>query len=577
MPTFHVHLIRPTRYDEEGYPLQWWRSLVPSNSLACLVGVVEEAIARRALGDVEIRIHARDEIHADVDVDGMIAAARRGERLFVGLVGVQTNQYPRALDIARRLRAENVPVCIGGFHVSGVLAMLKQPTPELQEALDLGVSLFAGEAEDGRIDEVLRDAWAGALKPVYDFLKHAPNLAGAPVPINAAADIARGVGHYASFDLGRGCPFECTFCTIINVQGRKSRFRTPDDLEKIVRDNAARGVTRFFMTDDNFARNKHWEPLIDRLLALRAEGLKITFAVQVDTLAHRIPRFIDKVCRAGAEEIFIGLENINSDSLEATKKRQNRIEEYREMFLTWKAHRVFIVCGYIIGFPNDTRESILRDIETIKRTLPIDALYMNFLTPLPGSEDHRGMVQRGEWMEPDLSKFTLSHRVTHHPRMSDAEWEAAYRDAYASFYDEAHLETIFRRRFATKWPMPWTTLHRVLLYRESVRVMGVSKLEGGVLRIRRRRQRKAGLPLEPALAFYPRVAWRLLRENLGILRTYFTMRGIVRRVRADPLRRKYRDEAIAPLDAGAQDDLIAAARVTEHAEKRMRRAAASGA
>ena len=194
MPTFHVHLIRPTRYDEEGYPLQWWRSLVPSNSLACLVGVVEEAIARRALGDVEIRIHARDEIPADSDVDGMIAAARRGERLFVGLVGVQTNQYPRALDIARRLRAENIPVCIGGFHVSGVLAMLKQPTPELQEALDLGVSLFAGEAEDGRIDEVLRDAWAGALKPVYDFLKHAPNLAGAPVPINAQADIARGVG-----------------------------------------------------------------------------------------------------------------------------------------------------------------------------------------------------------------------------------------------------------------------------------------------------------------------------------------------------------------------------------------------
>ena len=48
MPTFHVHLIKPTRYDTDGYPIQWWRSLVPSNSLACLVGLAEEAAAKKA-------------------------------------------------------------------------------------------------------------------------------------------------------------------------------------------------------------------------------------------------------------------------------------------------------------------------------------------------------------------------------------------------------------------------------------------------------------------------------------------------------------------------------------------------
>lgn len=574
MPDFEIHLIRPTRYDEEGYPLQWWRSLVPSNSLACLSGIVQDALERGALGpDVAATVEARDEIHADIDLPRMIGAARAGRKIFVGLVGVQSNQYPRALDIARQLRAENIPVCIGGFHVSGVLAMLKRPTPELQAALDLGVSLFAGEAEDGRMDEVLRDAYAGRLKPIYDHLKTTPALGGAPTPWNAPLDIARGSGRYATFDLGRGCPFECTFCTIINVQGRKSRFRTPDDLEKIIRENAARGVFRYFLTDDNFARNKHWEPLVDRLLALREEGIKIEFIIQVDTLAHRIPNFIDKVCAAGASEIFIGLENINSDNLEATKKRQNRVEEYREMFLAWKRHRVFIVCGYIIGFPNDSRESILRDVETIKRTLPIDALYMNFLTPLPGSEDHRRMVQNGEWMDPDLTKFTLSHRVTHHPRMSDAEWEAAYSDAYAAFYDFAHIETIFRRRYAGVAPMPFTTLHRVMLYRESARVMGVSKLEGGFLRVRRRRQRQHGRPVESAAVFYPRVAWRFLSEGASVFATYMRMRAILRRVRRDPDRRAYVDEAIAPVAKGSEDSLIAATRMTDVSEKRMRRAA----
>ena len=76
----------------------------------------------------------------------------------VALVGVQSNQFPRAMDIARPLRAAGVPVCIGGFHVSGCLSMLPEITPELQEAMDLGISLFAGEAE-GRFEEVLLDAW----------------------------------------------------------------------------------------------------------------------------------------------------------------------------------------------------------------------------------------------------------------------------------------------------------------------------------------------------------------------------------------------------------------------------------
>lgn len=574
MPAFDIHLVRPTRYDADGYPLQWWRSLVPSNSLACVTGLVHDALDRGVLGpEVAVTVESRDEIHADVDLDRMIAAARASRRVFVALVGVQTNQYPRALDIARALRAENVAVCIGGFHVSGVLAMLKTPTPELQEALDLGVSLFAGEAEDGRIDAVLRDAYEGRLRPIYDHLKTTPALGGAPVPWNDELDLSRSAGRYATFDLGRGCPFECTFCTIINVQGRKSRFRTPDDLEKIVRENAARGVFRYFLTDDNFARNKQWEPLVDRLIALRDEGLKIDFIIQVDTLAHRIPHFIDKVCAAGASEIFIGLENINSDNLEHTKKRQNRVEEYREMFLAWKKHRVFIVCGYIIGFPNDSRASILRDVETIKRTLPIDALYMNYLTPLPGSEDHRRMVERGEWMDGDLTKFTLSHRVTHHPKMSDAEWDAAYRDAYASFYDFAHIETIFRRRYASRWPMPMTTLHRVMLYRESVRVMDVSKLEGGFLRVRRRRQRAHGRAIEPAAIFYPRYGWRFLVEASRVLKTYARMRWILSRVRRDPDRRAYLDDAIAPLAQG-EDTLVAATRVTENAARRMQRAAA---
>ena len=103
---------------------------------------------------------------------------------------------------------------------------------------------------------LLRDIDRGAAKPIYNFLDDLPDLADAVPPLLPPEVIKRVFGNYTSFDAGRGCPFQCSFCTIINVQGRKSRRRTPDDIEAIVRANAKHGVTRFFVTDDNFARNR---------------------------------------------------------------------------------------------------------------------------------------------------------------------------------------------------------------------------------------------------------------------------------------------------------------------------------
>jgi hypothetical protein len=88
---------------------------------------------------------------------------------------------------------------------------------------------------------------------------------------------------------------------IINVQGRKSRFRDVGDLERLVRDSREKGICRFFVTDDNLARNRNLEAYADRLILLREKvGIKVSLIIQVDTLPHRIPNFIDKMYRAGA-------------------------------------------------------------------------------------------------------------------------------------------------------------------------------------------------------------------------------------------------------------------------------------
>src|SRR6201992_3944291 len=231
-----------------------------------------------------------------------------GTRGLVVLVGGQSMHVSRAVDIARPLRAAGIPVCMGGFHISGSLSMLGGVTPELQDAMDLGISLFAGEAEERRLDQVLRDAWNDELKPLYNYLNDLPTLEGAPTPMLPARTIRNTLGKYTSFDAGRGCPFQCSFCTIINVQGRKSRRRTVDEVEEILRKNIAQGVTRFFITDDNFSRNSDWEKIFDRLIWMREEEkMNIKFMIQVDTMCHRLPHFIEKVGRGRGGRRVIGL------------------------------------------------------------------------------------------------------------------------------------------------------------------------------------------------------------------------------------------------------------------------------
>jgi hypothetical protein len=551
---FKVVLIKPSHYDDDGYVIQWWRSSIPSNSLASVYGLVEECARDRSLGpDVDIEIEAYDEGNTVIDAVAVARRIRAAGGGMVGLIGVQSNQYPRALDLGRQLRAFGVPVVIGGFHVSGCIAMLPTLPPDLQDALDLGISLFAGEVE-GRMADLLRDIASGSAKPVYNYVNDLPELAGAVYPILPLHVVTRGATPYASFDAGRGCPFQCSFCTIINVQGRKSRYRTADDVEAIVRANAAQGVTRFFVTDDNFARNRNWEPILDRLIEMREQkNFRIRLILQVDTLCHRIPGFIEKAARAGCTNVFIGLENINPESLMGSKKRQNKIWEYRDMLLAWRNNKVITTAGYILGFPTDTPESIARDIELIKRELPIDFLEFFCLTPLPGCEDHKVLYMRGVPMDPDMNKYDSEHACTDHPRMSREAWMQAYADAWRRYYSDEHVETVMRRAVASGFGKS-KIRDNLAIFSGAVRIEGVHPMQFGFVRRKVRSQRRRGMPVVNPLVFY---AWRtadMLKVGTQWLRLWWRYHRLMTRIAADPSSASYCDEALRPYSGEAADD-----------------------
>jgi radical SAM superfamily enzyme len=556
---FQLVLIKPTHYDDDGYPITWLKSLMPSNTLAALYGLGDDCRRRQVLGpDVEIVIKPLDEATTRVRPDRMIADfLRNGGKGLICLVGVQSNQFPRAVDIARHFRKAGLPVALGGFHAAGSLSMLPVVPPEIQEAMDMGISIYAGEPEEGRLDELLRDAWHGQLKRLYNYMGDLPSLENAPAPYLPLATLERNQGKKASVDLGRGCPFQCSFCTIINVQGRKSRFRTADDLEAIVRENHKQGISRFFITDDNFARNSHWEDFFDRLIELKEnEGIAVSLIIQVDTQCHRILRFIQKAQWAGVFRCFIGLENINPDNLLAAKKRQNKITEYRKMLQTWHAAGISTMAGYIVGFPGDTRESILRDIEIIKKELPLDILELFILTPLPGSEDHQKLWKQGVWMDPDLNKYDTHHRVVHHPRMSDAELDQTYRDAWLAYYTPEHIETVARRNVSVKSrPIPIEPAYFMTLFKMIYEAEGVHPLDGGILRMKYRRDRRHGMPIEPIGVFHWKLALETIRKEKIYGRLIWQVWSIGRRVLNDPRRHEYMDLALTPVDDEDMDKL----------------------
>ena len=206
---FQLVLIKPSHYDDDGYVIRWWRTMIPSNSLAALYGIAADCVERGVLGpEVAVTITAIDETHTRVNVPALLRQFRRHDNFgLVALVGVQSNQYPRALDIARPFRQAGIPVVMGGFHISGCLSMLDGHAVDLDACSDMGIAMFAGEAEERRFDAVLRDAAAGRLAPKYDFLNNLPGMHGTPPPFLPKEYVACTIGHNSSFDAGRGCPY----------------------------------------------------------------------------------------------------------------------------------------------------------------------------------------------------------------------------------------------------------------------------------------------------------------------------------------------------------------------------------
>jgi hypothetical protein len=504
----HVVLIKATRYDDDGYPMRHWWGVLPSNTLACLVGLTDAVQRDHRLGDgVEIRRYMYDEAVQKVPIRKLARLHRPPyERVVVGLVGVQSNQFPRACDIAHAFQGEGVhDILIGGFHVSGSIALAEAGTipPEIQQIMDEGITVVKGEVED-HWGDILQDVVADRRKRLYDFGEPKPDMSYQPLPVVDQQYLKHFMqANFATLDLSRGCIWDCEFCCIINVHGKTMRHRDAENIAETIRRNYALGVNFYFFTDDNLARAKNWEAFFDMLIRLRQEeGIAIEFMIQADIPSYRMKNFIPKAKQAGCTKVFLGVESLDTETLQAAGKRQNVAANARDCVAAYEAAGIGTHAGYIIGFPTDTYESVMRSIDRLIDEVKPSTASFFMLTPLPGSMDHVKLRQRGEWMAEDFNLYDSFHETTHHPHMKDGQWTKAYQDAWAKFYSYENIKAILLR---TKTESAyWNTFKNLIWYKSSIFVYREHPMISGFIRFKGRKARRPGLPIEPLWVYWPK-------------------------------------------------------------------------
>ena len=516
---FRIVLIKPSKYDDDGYVIRFWKGVLPSNTLNVLHGLTEDIKARCVFGALPIEVTTFDETAEKVPLKQIIRWSKTpGTRLLVCLVGVQTNQFPRALDMARIFKAAGITVIMGGFHTSGTINMLGDQEPDIQELYREGICMVSGEVE-GKWEGILSDYLHGQLKPLYSFAQDLQNLVDieeAPLP-RASAKTMKHFAYpsFATADTSRGCPFACSFCTIINVQGRKMRERSPQSIAAMMRRNYLdHGLSFYFFTDDNFARKKLWRETFEEIIKLREEGLDVSFMMQVD-LAKKPKDFVSLAARAGCTQVFIGMESVNPQNLEAEGKKQNKVEEYRSIIKEWHDAGVLVHTGYIIGLPWDSKEQVAADVRFLMEEVGPDQSSFFMLTPLPGSHDHREMKKRGDWMDPDFNKRDSFHATIEHPLMSADEWTEAYESAWKTFYSK---ENMIRNlsRWADQPKNYWNLMSIFFWYKNAALIEKQHPMVAGFFRLKDRKARRPGYAVDSI----PLHLWKRTKEITRLLITW---------------------------------------------------------
>ena len=349
------------------------------------------------------------------------------------IIGISsiTSTAPRAFQIAKRFRSMGIPIIMGGPHSTFL--------PE--ESLKYADYVVRGEGEETIVELIehlesqrpLNDI-KGLSYTEGDAFIHNPDrpliqdLDSAPIPdLNIVHNWQKRT--IIPIATSRGCPFGCKFCSVIQMFGRKYRFKSIDRVIEEIREVASRKAHIFFV-DDNFAANKErTKELLKRIIA---EDIHIEWSAQVRTDVVRDAELIDLMGKTGCFTVFVGFESINPKTLSLYNKHQ-KVDDIVECIKTFKKTSIGIHGMFVLGGDTDDIETI-RSTQKFAKRLGIDSVQFLMLTPLPGTPVFDDLMKQGRLIHTDWAKYDAHHAVFEPKLMTAFELHTETLKAMANFY-----------------------------------------------------------------------------------------------------------------------------------------------
>ncbi len=416
-----VVIIKPSKYTRDGYVERFRWGFMPNSTVPFIRSMTHDAV-----GSTPIEIHSIDEyVHTDLRYLSLLKPLQ-GSRTLVALVGVQSHQFHRALDLGAIASQQGSLVVIGGPHVM---------TCDTSPMHGQGVSFAMAEAEL-TWNEILEDASQGELLPIYGQKQRWQQELQAPVIVPPKQkDLSRYIIPMLGLYPARGCPFLCNFCSVTKIAGRRIRSQGIDTTMDSLKAAKSAGVKTIMFTSDNFNKYPDAEGLLTAIVKAK---MGLGFFVQCDTQIARQENLVELLAKAGCFQMFVGVESFNRETLLAASKGQNRPETYKDIVHLCRKHGISSHFSNIIGFPQDNEAEVNRHLAILREINPTVASFY-ILCPIPGTEQYDDFLSQGLIYEMNLDRFDGTCLTWRHPHFEPCQISRLLFDCYRRFFSWGHI------------------------------------------------------------------------------------------------------------------------------------------
>ncbi len=392
-------------------------------------------------------------------IDENLGPADYASRPRPDLVGITafTSQANRAYEIAAYFRRLGVPVVMGGIHASMCA----------DEAIARVDAVVTGEAE-GIWPKVLEDAAKGNLKTLYEG--GITEMSNTPFARHDMLPAGYALG---AIQTSRGCPLNCSFCSVTSFNGARYRQRPIAD---VVREFQLIPEKRVLVVDDNLigTRPEHVARAKDLFRAMVRAKIEKEWVAQVTIDFADDDELIMLAAKAGCIGVFIGFESTTPENLLHVGRKFGLLNsrDYRTSVQHIQRHNILVAGSFIIGFDTD-KPGIGRQIADLADRYGVDGLNVLFLTPLPGTRlwsqmKSEGRIALNRFPE-DWNYYTLTYPVVRYTRLSMDEAIQEMISCSRRFYSPRR---ILRRVCSSLWQgrNPLVSLAGNLSYRGNIRL-----------------------------------------------------------------------------------------------------------